>query len=102
MCWYGCVPDTRRLHWGADDWVYRGLDTADNHQGNGEEKGVAQVLDGLEDGDVLHKGSVPNETENKGADEKGEHEDEKLGECIRLIFGFDNFLEHLLFTDIFF
>jgi hypothetical protein len=48
------------------------------------------------------KGSVPRKSEDEGRDENVENEDEKLTEHVRLIFGLDNFLKHLLHTDIFF
>jgi len=51
---------------------------------------------------VRGKGSVPRESENEGRDEHVENKDEKLSEHIRFIFGLNNFLEHLLGTDIFF
>jgi len=51
---------------------------------------------------VRDKGSVPRESENEGRDEHVENKDEKLGEHIRLILSLNNFLKHLLDTDIFF
>jgi len=51
---------------------------------------------------VGHEGTVPRESENEGRDEHVENKDEKLGEHIRLIFSLNNFLKHLLDTDIFF
>jgi len=51
---------------------------------------------------VLHERAVPHEAEEERADENDEHEDEKLGECVRLGFSFGNFLNHLLDVNIFF
>jgi len=78
------------------------LETTNNLEGEGEDEGVHQVVDGLENGDVLHEGAVPHETEEESADEHDKHEDEKLHERVRLVLSLGNFLNHLLCTDIFF
>jgi len=71
-------------------------------EGKGENERVQKGTDRLQHSDVLHEGAVPHETEEEGANECDEHEDEHLGERVRLGFGFGNFLNHLLCTDIFF
>jgi len=45
---------------------------------------------------------VPCEAEDEGRNENIDNEHEKLGEHIGLSFSLDDFLEHLLDTDIFF
>jgi hypothetical protein len=45
---------------------------------------------------VLHERPVPHETKNECADEKSEHKDEKLGDCVRLVLGFGYFLNHFI------
>jgi hypothetical protein len=78
------------------------LKTSHNVQRKGKDESIKHRLEGLEDGHVRDKGSVPRESEHEGRDEHVENKDEKLGEHIRLIFGLNNFLKHLLDTDIFF
>jgi len=51
---------------------------------------------------VRGKGLVPRESQNEGRDEHVENKAEKLGEHIRFILSLNNFLKHLLGTDIFF
>jgi len=70
--------------------------------GKGQDEGIHESVDRLKNGDVLHEGTVPHETKEEGADEKGKHEDEKLHECVGLVTSFSHFLNHLLHTDIFF
>jgi hypothetical protein len=78
------------------------LDTTDDLERNGKDERVQKGGDGLEDGDVLGKRAVPNETKDEGADENVEHEDENLGDHLGARLGLGNLLKHLLHTDIFF
>jgi len=45
---------------------------------------------------------VPRKAEDEGRNENIENEHEKLGEHIGAVFSLDDFLKHLLDTDIFF
>ena len=45
------------------------LDATYNLKGKRKDERIGQVANGLEDGDVLHKGAVPHEAEKEGADE---------------------------------
>jgi len=47
---------------------------------------------------VLHKGSVPRETENEGRDKNVKNEEEKLGEHVRLGLRLGDTVEDLHFT----
>jgi len=47
---------------------------------------------------VLHKGSVPRETENEGRDENVKNEEEKLGEHVRLGLRLGDTVEDLHFN----
>jgi hypothetical protein len=76
--------------------VYLTVKTGDHPDGNGEDEGIEHRVDGLEDGDVLHEGRVPHEAEDEGADENGQHEDEKLPSDIILVFGLDKVVEHFI------
>jgi hypothetical protein len=61
-------------------------------------KASSMVSSGLRDGDVLHKGSVPRKSEDKGRDENVENEEEKLSEHIRLGFRLGDTVKDLHFT----
>jgi len=78
------------------------LKTPHNIQGKGKDESIKHRLERLENCHVGYEGTVPRESEHEGRDEHVENKDEKLGEHIRLIFGLNNFLKHLLDTDIFF
>jgi hypothetical protein len=45
------------------------LDATYNLKGKRKDERIGQVANRLEDGDVLHKGAVPNEAEKECADE---------------------------------
>jgi len=51
---------------------------------------------------VLDEGAVPHEAEEESADENNQYEDQKLGECVRLVLGNGKLLNHLLQVNIFF
>jgi len=51
---------------------------------------------------VLHEGTVPHEAKEEGANENDEYKHEELGERIGFGLRFGNFLNHLLYVDIFF
>lgn len=76
--------------------------TGDHPERNGKNESVEHRVDRLEHGDVLHERRVPHETKDEGADENGQHEDEKLSNDIGPVFRLDKVVEHLQGTDIFF
>ena len=78
------------------------LDTTHNLEGERKDERIGQVANRLEDGDVLHKGAVPYDTEKECADEHNEHKGENLGEDLGPGLSFGNLLNHLLHVDIFF
>tara|TARA_B100000787_G_scaffold152166_1_gene125611 strand:+ start:277 stop:531 length:255 start_codon:yes stop_codon:yes gene_type:complete len=78
------------------------LDTTHNLEGESKDERIKQVVDGLEHGDVLHKGAVPHDAEKECTDEHNEHKGEDLGEDLGPGLSFGNLLNHLLHVDIFF
>jgi len=81
---------------------YLTIKTADYAKRNREDESIEHVVDGLENGDVLHKRGVPHDTENERADENRNYEDEKFTNHIGLVFRLEDISKHLLHTDIFF
>ena len=71
-------------------------------KGKRKDERIGQVANRLEDGDVLHKGAVPHDTEKECADENSEHKGENLAEDLGPGLSFGNLLNHLLHVDIFF
>jgi len=51
---------------------------------------------------VLRQGSVPEDTEQEGSDQHVEEEHQEFREDVGLVFGLDDFFEHLLLYYIFF
>ena len=78
------------------------LDATYNLKGERKDERIGQVANGLEDGDVLHEGAVPYDTEKESADEHDEYKGENLGENFGPGLSFGNLLNHLLHVDIFF
>ena len=76
--------------------VYLTVKTGDHPDGNREDERIEHRVDGLEDGDVLHEGRVPHETEDERAAENRQHEDENLPSDIILVFGLDKVVEHFI------
>jgi hypothetical protein len=86
----------------TDGWFQGGLNSPDDREGDGEEEGVEESVDGLEHGDVLDQGVVPRESKHEGGHEDHENEEENLGECVNWAAGLDNFFNHLIHRNIFF
>ena len=74
------------------------LNSTNNAQRESEDEGIKHGRNWLENGNVLHKGSVPRETENEGRDENVKNEEEKLGEHVRLGLRLGDFVNNLHFT----
>jgi len=75
----------------------KNLSPAQDDEGDAEEEGVGEVRNGLQDGDVLDQGPVPQESQEEGADEEGEHHEKDLGDGVGLVLGLDNVSEHFEF-----
>lgn len=81
---------------------YLTVKTSNHPDGNGKDEGIKHAVNRLEYGDMLDKRGVPYKTEDEGANEDRQYEDEELFYNIILIFRFNKVGEHLLHTDIFF
>ena len=72
------------------------LDAADNLERNGKNERVEKTGDGLEDGDVLGKRTVPNKTKDEGTNKNVKHEDEKLGNHLGARLGMSDLVKHFI------
>jgi hypothetical protein len=75
----------------------KNLSPAQDDEGDTEEESVDEVFDRLQNADVLDERPVPEESEEEGADEEGEHHEKDLGDGVGLVLGLDNVSEHFEF-----
>ena len=78
------------------------LNSSDDREGDGEQEGVEERVEGLEHGDVLDQRVVPREAEHKCGHENHEDEEENLAERVDGAAGLHNFFNHLIHRNIFF
>jgi len=87
---------------GKDYWLQRGLDASNNGERERQHEGVEEGIELLENGDVLHERTVPQESEHESADEDHEDEREEFGESVSSLASVNKALNHLSINNIFF
>jgi hypothetical protein len=92
--WNRVISNSCEFRWRRIHRLPRGLDTTDNGEREGHDESVEESIELLKHSHVLDEGSVPEETQHKGADQDNEHKGEEFCDGVLRLTRVNKSLNH--------